>query len=237
MNQSTHSSSQPLTTAHPWHGLSPVNFRSIETNKRVKAYIEMSQMSDVKMEVDKDSGHLIIDRPNTFTNHLPCLYGFIPQTYCESLTTQWASQSLSHQLDHRVDTSSLVGDQDPLDICVFTQCHPPTGGYLVHAQIIGGLCMIDGGEVDDKIIAVLVDDSAYGHITHIDDLPQKALHKLCHYFLTYKEKPVFSNQSKGTAEVALTHSYNAEHAIEVIRRAHHDYLVFTNQEDPKPGSS
>ncbi len=49
--------------------------------------------------------------------------------------------------------------------------------------------MIDGGEVDDKLIAVLENDLSYGHWRDISDCPENMLERFEHYFLTYKEMP------------------------------------------------
>lgn len=206
-----------LTVAHPWHGIYPFHK---DDKSLVTCYIEMTQNSDVKLEVDKTTGHIIIDRPMKFTNFLPCLYGFIPQTYCDTLTANFAVEALK-KLDVSGDFS---GDLDPLDICVFTDRNPPSGQFLVTAKIIGGLCMLDSGEVDDKIIAVLCDDAVYGEMNELSDLPDKALDKILHYFLTYKEKPhLDGSYEKPATKVRITHTYGAEQAQKIALLSHKDY--------------
>ena len=49
--------------------------------------------------------------------------------------------------------------------------------------------MIDRDEADDKIVAVLKGDAAYGHIREMADLPAALVDRLQHYFLTYKRPP------------------------------------------------
>ena len=65
--------------AHPWHGIEI----GPEAPEVVTAYIEIIPSDTVKYEVDKPSGHLKVDRPQKFSNIVPALYGFIPQTYCK----------------------------------------------------------------------------------------------------------------------------------------------------------
>lgn len=214
-----HSHQQHQSVAHPWHGIQPFAIEEFNHHKQLTAFIEMSPLSDVKLEVDKHSGHLVIDRPNKFSNQLPCLYGFIPQTYCDQLTAQHAGKALADRGHH---PPQLGGDLDPLDICVFTdrQLH---GNVLAHVQVVGGLCMLDGGEIDDKIIAVLCDDTVYGACQSIHDLPKPAIAKLLHYFLTYKQPPHLASETPAKPKIELTHTYDADHAAEVISCAYHDY--------------
>jgi inorganic pyrophosphatase len=49
-----------------------------------------------------------------------------------------------------------MGDHDPLDICVLSSHNIHAGGLLMEAIPIGGFKMIDGGEADDKIVAVMI---------------------------------------------------------------------------------
>jgi len=86
---------------------------------------------------------------------------------------------------------------------------------------VGGFRMIDGGEADDKIIAVLKDDQAYGDIKEIEDLPKKVVDRVKHFFLTYKENP---NNDDSDKKVEITHTYGRTEALEVIRLSNEDYL-------------
>jgi inorganic pyrophosphatase len=83
----------------------------------------------------------------------------------------------------------LLGDGDPLDICVLTERHISRGDIVVEAIPIGGLRLVDNNEVDDKIIAILKQDDFYGTFKDIGDLPASLLDRLKHYFLTYKQLP------------------------------------------------
>ena len=85
--------------------------------------------------------------------------------------------------------TGIVGDGDPMDICVLTEKSIGHGDLLVQAIPIGGLRMIDGNEADDKIIAVMRDDALYGQLTDIAQCPPSVIERLRHYFLTYKHAP------------------------------------------------
>lgn len=189
---------------HPWHGISPGD----KAPDKVKAFIEMVPTDSVKYEIDKTTGYLMIDRPQKFSNIVPALYGFIPQSYCGDKLAEYCNLKTG---------KNTVGDGDPLDICVFTERAITHGDILVTARVIGGLRMIDGGEADDKIIAVLDQDEVY-QFNDISECPERLINRLRHYFLTYKQIPGLS-----TPKCEITHVYGAEEAKEVIRRSFQDY--------------
>ena len=139
---------------HPWHGLS----LGEEAPAVVNAYIEITPFDVVKYEVDKATGYLRVDRPQRSSAHMPALYGFVPKTYCGARVGALAG-------------ADIPGDRDPLDICVFSERPIARSEVLMSARVIGGLRMIDGGEADDKIIAVLASDNLWGHARELEDLP------------------------------------------------------------------
>lgn len=192
--------------AHPWHGVS----MGESAPDIVTAYIEIVPTDTVKYEVDKDSGFLKIDRPQRFSNFCPAYYGLIPQTYC--------GETVAGLFAKRARRKSMVGDGDPLDICVLSEKSIPHSDILLSALPIGGLSMADGGEADDKIIAVMRDDAVYGSFTDIAQCPSSLLDRLQHYFLTYKSAPG-SNGHK----VEITSVYGRDEALKVIRASHADY--------------
>jgi inorganic pyrophosphatase len=196
-----------LHKCHPWHGIDlDESFPQIVTS-----YIEMVPSDTVKYEIDKVTGHLMIDRPQTYSNVLPCLYGFIPRTLCAERVAELASLATGRP--------DMVGDDDPLDICILTENIITRGDIQARAIPIGGLRMIDKGEADDKIIAVLKGDATYGGWRDIDDVPPAIIARLKHYFLTYKRGPDDPNQ------VCEVHSvYGAEAARDCIVRSHADYV-------------
>jgi inorganic pyrophosphatase len=195
-----------LFKAHPWHGVSIGR----EAPVTVTSYIEIVPTDTVKYEIDKVTGFLKIDRPQKFSNVCPTLYGFIPQTFCE--------ERVGNLCAERSGRVGIVGDGDPLDICVLAEKTIPRGDILVQAIPIGGLRMIDGNEADDKIIAVMQDDAVYGGWREITDCPPALIERLKHYFLTYKELP-HSREHR----CEITHVYNRQEAYEVILRSQEDY--------------
>lgn len=195
-----------LFQAHPWHGVSP----GLDTPSIVNAYIEIVPTDAVKYELDKASGHLRIDRPQRFSSLCPTLYGFIPQTFCgEQVGTLCAERTGREKID---------GDQDPMDICVLTEKAFSHGNFFLRAKPIGGLRMIDAAMADDKIIAVLESDLAYGGIEDIDGVPPGLIDRLKHYFLSYKQLP-----GDAPKKVEIVDVYDREEALEVIRSSLVDY--------------
>lgn len=200
--------------SHPWHGISIGEKQPALVN----AYIEIIPSDAIKYEVDKASGYLMVDRPQKLSNHLPCLYGFVPQTYCDVEVAAMANE--------KTGRTSITGDGDPLDICVLSERVFNQGNILCEAKVIGGFRMIDGGEADDKIIAVLKGDQAYGNVEDISEMPQLVIDRVRHFFLTYKD---LDGAGKN---VEITHVYGKDEAFEVIKRAHNDYTnTYGNADD------
>jgi inorganic pyrophosphatase len=153
---------------------------------------------------------LKIDRPQKFSNVVPSLYGFIPQTYCDIKIAEFAA----------IKSGKIVtkGDGDPLDICVLSEKTITHGDILLQAIPIGGLRLIDKGEADDKIIAVMKGDEVFEEWKDISDCTHAVIDRLKHYFLTYKNLPGAENP---TCEI--TQVYGREEAYEVIKRSMEDY--------------
>lgn len=200
---------------HPWHGIS-VWAKAPFLN----VFIEIVPTDTVKYELDKDSGYLSIDRPQKFSNIVPALYGLVPQTYCGETTAAFASSESG--------LGKLEGDGDPLDICVLTERTITHGDILLQAKPIGGFRMIDQGEVDDKIIAVLKDDAVYGSYNDVSEVPKKVLDRLQHYFLTYKDIP-----GNGERQISIETTYGAKDALKVIELSAADYRKKFPQSFPK----
>lgn len=190
--------------AHPWHGISPGE----NLPQNVNAYIELVPLDTAKYEIDKESGHLKLDRPHKYSSLCPTLYGFIPRTYCGEKVAKLSVEKTGRQIG---------GDNDPLDICVLTETTITRSGILVSAKPVGGFRMIDREEVDDKIIAVLQDDPVFGHCQNLSDIPEGLLQRLKHYFLTYKQFP------EGTKQIEISDIYDVEEAYQVIAKSREDY--------------
>lgn len=201
MKQHTQS---PYLQAHPWHGISPGS----DAPRIVNVFVELVPLDTVKYEVDKQSGHLKLDRPHKYSSLCPSLYGFIPRTYCDAKVA-----NLVVEKSGRV----IGGDHDPLDICVLTEATVNRSNIIVSARPIGGFRMLDGEEVDDKIIAVLQDDPVYGACADLNDLPKGLVDRLKHYFLTYKQFP------EGKRQVEILDIYGAVEAHQVINCSLEDY--------------
>jgi inorganic pyrophosphatase len=194
-----------LYKPHPWHGI-PIGSEAPEV---ITAYIEMVPNDTVKYEIDKATGFRKVDRPQKFSNIVPALYGFIPQTYCDERVRAFAEMRSGRKV--------LRGDGDPLDICVLTERNITSGDIILEAIPVGGFRMIDKGEADDKIIAVLKQDEIYGGFRDVLECPPSLINRLKHYFLTYKNIP------GEKAAVEITDVYGREDAFEVIRRSMADY--------------
>ena len=195
-----------LFQAHPWHGVSP----GAKAPAELTAYIEIVPTDPVKYELDKGSGHLRVDRPQRFSSMCPTLYGFIPQTFCGDEVAALCAE--------RTGVKGIEGDGDPMDICVLTEKAFAHGSFFLQAKPIGGLRMIDGRQADDKIIAVLSSDVAYGHFEDISACPKGLIDRLTHYFLTYKQLP---GEAPRRVEIAAV--YNRAEALDVISRSIRDY--------------
>ncbi len=104
---------------------------------KVKGIIEIPKNCRAKYELDKESGMLLLDRVLYSSINYPANYGFIPQTFCD--------------------------DGDPLDILVVSQIDI-VPMCLVEATVLGVMRMLDGGEMDDKIIAVASNDISVNHM-------------------------------------------------------------------------
>lgn len=159
--------------------------------KIVTAIIEIPKGSKSKYELDKETGFLKLDRVLSSSMNYPYNYGFIPQTYCD--------------------------DKDPLDILVLTQMKifPMC---LMRAKVIGVMRMIDGGEADDKIIAVSPDDKSVSHIENIEELPAHSLLELRAFFEDYKK---LENK-----EVEVEKFQNKEKAWKIVSKSMQDYEEF-----------
>ena len=204
----------PLYKSHPWHGISA----GPDLPKVVTAFIEIVPTDTLKYEIDKVSGFMKVDRPQKFSNVVPALYGFIPQTYSGKTVAKYATD--------KANRLGTTGDGDPLDILVLTERVITTGGIILSARPIGGFRLFDKNEVDDKIIAVMLGDAIYESYNDISELPKAVVERLKHYFLTYKNIP--ENDSSDVSNVRktvceITDIYGKFEAEEVINRSLVDY--------------
>ena len=134
-------------------------------NDRIKANdfiacIEIPKGSKKKYELDKETGLIILDRILFTSTHYPANYGFIPRTY--------------------------AGDRDPIDVLVLCQ-ETLDPLVLVRCKPIGVIKMIDNDDVDEKVIAVPVNDPSYNGFNNISELPQHIFDEISHFFTVYKQ--------------------------------------------------
>ena len=138
-----------------WHDINP---QRISPDDFI-AVIEIEKGSKNKYELDKETGHIILDRILYTSTHYPANYGLIPRT--------WAD------------------DGDPIDVLVV--CAEPLKPLsLVRCYPIGVIKMLDSGKLDEKIIAIPFGDPTYNSYKDISDLPQHVYGEMCHFFTVYK---------------------------------------------------
>lgn len=126
----------------------------------VDAVVEIPQDARAKYELDKETGLLRLDRVLFTPMHYPANYGFLPQTLC--------------------------GDGDPLDILIYSQV-TLVPMCLVQARPVGVIRLLDGGEEDDKIIAVADKDVSMNHVQALEDMPEYLVKELTIFFEDYKK--------------------------------------------------
>ncbi len=128
----------------------------------IYAVIEIPQGSNVKYEVDKESGAVFVDRFLFTPMFYPANYGFVPNT--------------------------LADDGDPIDVLVISR-QPVVPGSVIRCRPIGVLVMEDESGKDEKIIAVPVDklDLTFKDVKEVEDLPEATLNEIKHFFEHYKD--------------------------------------------------
>ncbi len=143
---------------HPWHDVTPA-CECGELPLYFKSVIEIPKGSNLKFELDKGSGLLKLDRVLSSAVYYPANYGFIPQTLAE--------------------------DDDPLDVLVYcTEDIPPM--TICDARAVGLMTMVDQGQPDHKIIAVLVQDPIYNEFRGAANFPSHIFKLLRRFFEDYK---------------------------------------------------
>ncbi|EAI0281667.1 inorganic diphosphatase [Campylobacter lari] len=132
-----------------------------EVPNKLNAVIEIPYGSNIKYELDKESGAIMVDRVMYSAMFYPANYGFIPNT--------------------------LADDGDPIDILVLNE-YPIQAGAVIPCRLIGVLLMEDESGMDEKLLAVPVSkiDPRYDDIKTLNDLPKASLEKIKNFFETYK---------------------------------------------------
>jgi inorganic pyrophosphatase len=126
--------------------------------------IEIPAESSIKYEIDKATGRLYVDRFQSMPVATPANYGSIPR--------------------------SLGPDGDPLDVVVLARfpLHP---GAFIRVRPVGVLKTMDGGHLDEKVLAVPVSavDPTYDGITDVSGIPAAERERIAAYFRVYKQLP------------------------------------------------
>lgn len=138
-----------------WHNIAPHRIKDDD----FIACIEIEKGTKKKYELDKETGHLILDRILYTSTHYPANYGFIPRTYAD--------------------------DGDPLDVLtICSEVIQPLA--LVRCYPIGVFSMIDGDKLDEKIIAIPFEDPTFNSYKDISELPRHIFDEMIHFFKVYK---------------------------------------------------
>ncbi len=148
-------------------GLKDVPFGSVE---KFNVIIEISQGSHDKYEYDEKLDVIKLDRVLFSAQRYPYNYGFIPET--------------------RAD------DGDHTDVLLFST-NPIPPGVVVEARAIGFMNMEDGGEIDNKILAVPTEDPRFKSVKSLDDLSEHSPKEIRNFFETYK---ILENKSVSVGE-------------------------------------
>ncbi len=154
------------------------------TSDEMNTIVEINKGSKNKYEVDKVTGLIALDRVAHTAQDFPFDYGFVPQT--------------------------LWDDGDALDVIILTT-YPLMPGVLVRVRPVAIMNMIDGGDSDDKIISVPIDDPRWADTKDLNDINKHTLMEIEHFYSTYKKL-----QNK---EVVVKGFKEAKHAMIAFERA------------------
>lgn len=158
------------------------------TKEEMNVIVEIPRFSKNKYEIDKETGIIALDRVMHSAQDYPFDYGFVPQT--------------------------LFDDGDALDVVLVTT-YPLMPGILVKARPVALMEMIDGGDRDDKIVAVPVEDPRFENVKDLKDLNPHFTKEMSHFFETYKKV-----QNK---EVSIGGWHGAEEAMAAFERSRELY--------------
>ena len=132
-----------------------------ENPEKINVVVEIPYGSNIKYELNKESGAVVVDRVMYSAMFYPANYGFVPNT--------------------------LSDDGDPADVLVLNE-YPLQAGSVIKCRLIGVLLMEDESGIDEKLLAVPVSkiDPRYDDIKSLDDLPKITLDRIKNFFETYK---------------------------------------------------
>ena len=158
---------------------------------KISCIIEIPKNSNIKYEYDIKTKNIFVDRIIGWGHRYPENYGFVPKT-----------------LDY---------DGDPLDLLIISSCefHP---GVIVNVRIVGVMLMVDKGEIDNKLLAVVEGERVTNHIQDLEDIDEKTLFKIKYFFLNYKKKE--------NKIVEINGFKNCQEAIKILENCQKLYKKF-----------
>ncbi|MEO5929852.1 MAG: inorganic diphosphatase [Candidatus Kapaibacterium sp.] len=151
--------------------------------EKLNAIIEIPRGSRSKYEYCIEYNCFKLDRVLASPMHYPTAYGFVPNT--------------------------LYIDGDPLDILVLID-EPTFTGCLIDVRPIGVMKMVDGGMLDDKVIAVAINDMRYHHYFSLDDMKPHTLIEIEYFYSVYKDLEGKQTQFQGWEDVGYAHKIITE---------------------------
>lgn len=157
-------------------------------NNIVEAIIEIPMGTKNKYEINKETGRIKLDRVLYSALTYPGEYGFIENT--------------------------ISPDKDPLDILVLSS-YKTFPGCVVDARVIGYLTLIDNGEHDEKIIAVVDKDPRFENINSLEDLTEHQKAEIKDFFQNYK--------TLQKIKVIVKNFHNKEEALKLIEKCKKAY--------------
>lgn len=182
-----------------WH-----DFAAINENGSINVVIEISAGMVEKWEVTRDGSALkqdVQDGQLRVIDYLsyPVNYGMVPQTLL---------------------SKTFGGDGDPLDVLVIGA--PLAQKQVVAVEVIGLMKLLDRGQKDDKLIAV-VPGSNFTKIKSLDNLEQS------YPGILLIIKTWFSNY-KGPGKMEFIGFADSTEAMGLIRQANQSYLLESHLE-------
>ena len=176
----------------------------ISSSGNINVVIEIPSGTHDKFEVSKKTGQIVQNIEDGLPRKIkyigyPGNYGMIPKTLLSPKTG---------------------GDGDPLDVIVLGE--QLQKGSVVEIKLIGILKMLDNGEIDDKLIAVRVNNSIFSSVTSFNELKKS-------YAGTTNILEIWFANYKGSNKIIINGFDDEKIALKVFETAHKDYKLNRNE--------
>eukprot|EP01026_Neomeris_dumetosa_P007568 TRINITY_DN12340_c0_g1_i1.p1 TRINITY_DN12340_c0_g1~~TRINITY_DN12340_c0_g1_i1.p1 ORF type:complete len:271 (-),score=48.34 TRINITY_DN12340_c0_g1_i1:330-1142(-) len=197
----------------PWHDI-PLFAEAKETGL-LNFVCEIPKESSAKMEVATDEAKTPIKQDvkkgklRFYPYNINWNYGLLPQT--------WEDPGVVNE-----DAGKVSGDNDPVDVVEIGSSTLKMGG-LYKVKPVGVYAMIDGGELDWKVIAVNSEDPKAAMINDVEDVEREfpgELQKIMEWFRDYKIPDGKPANAYGFNSKCMPREF----AIKVIKEAHEQYF-------------